>query len=48
MFEHPNVKIGLGDGGAHLGIFQEASGPTFMLSHFARDRTMGPPKVMYV
>jgi N-acyl-D-aspartate/D-glutamate deacylase len=35
---HPHVKIGLGDGGAHLGLFQEAGCPTFMLSHYARDR----------
>lgn len=35
---HPHVKIGLGDGGAHLGLFQEAGCPTFMLAHYARDR----------
>eukprot|EP00912_Choanoflagellata_sp_UC4_P001029 UC4_evm1s637 len=38
LLRHPHVKIGLGDGGAHLGIFQEASCPTFMLSHYVRDR----------
>jgi N-acyl-D-aspartate/D-glutamate deacylase len=41
MFSHPHVKVGLGDGGAHLGIFQESSCPTFMLSHYARDRSAG-------
>ena len=38
MLKHPNVKVGLGDGGAHLGVFQEASCPTFMLTHYVRDR----------
>jgi N-acyl-D-amino-acid deacylase len=68
MLQHPNVKVGLGDGGAHLGersprtvlscpelgsrtlmvlsgqlighagIFQEATCPTFMLTHYVRDR----------
>eukprot|EP00040_Diaphanoeca_grandis_P044093 m.11254 g.11254 ORF g.11254 m.11254 type:complete len:668 (+) comp8728_c0_seq1:47-2050(+) len=41
LFNHPHVKVGLGDGGAHLGILQEASGPTYMISHFVRDRTCG-------
>ena len=35
------VKVGLGDGGAHLGVFQEASCPTFMLTHYVRDRVAG-------
>jgi N-acyl-D-aspartate/D-glutamate deacylase len=38
---HPHVRVGLGDGGAHLGIFQEAGCPTYLLSHYARDRTLG-------
>lgn len=38
MLKHPNVKVGLGDGGAHLGVFQEATCPTFMLTHYVRDR----------
>ena len=38
MLKHPNVKVGLGDGGAHLGVFQEASSPTYMLTHYVRDR----------
>lgn len=38
MLKHSNVKVGLGDGGAHLGVFQEASCPTFLLTHYVRDR----------
>lgn len=41
LITHPHVRVGLGDGGAHLGIFQEAGCPTYMLSHYARDRTRG-------
>lgn len=32
------VVLGLGDGGAHYGMICDASYPTFMLSHWARDR----------
>jgi N-acyl-D-aspartate/D-glutamate deacylase len=45
LLSDPLVKIGLGDGGAHLGIFQESACPTFMLAHYVRDRdpgTQGP------
>ena len=42
LLKHPHVKIGLGDGGAHLGLFQEAGCPTYMLSHYVRDRSAGP------
>jgi N-acyl-D-aspartate/D-glutamate deacylase len=34
--------MGLGDGGAHVGIICDASGPTFLLSHWARERKRGP------
>ncbi len=33
--------IGLGDGGAHCGQICDASMPTFMLTHWTRDRTKG-------
>merc|ERR1719389_155759 len=39
---HPNTVIGLGDGGAHLNFLQESGTPTFMLTHWARDRKAGP------
>ncbi len=38
MLEHPTSAWGLGDGGAHCGTTCDASTPTFMLSHWARDR----------
>ncbi len=33
--------MGLGDGGAHVGTIVDASAPTFLLTHWARDRTRG-------
>ena len=42
MIQHPRAALGLGDGGAHCGIICDASIPTFMLSHWVRDRTRGP------
>jgi N-acyl-D-aspartate/D-glutamate deacylase len=42
MIEHPATVLGLGDGGAHCGVLCDASLPTFMLSHWARDRSRGP------
>ncbi|WOK38306.1 N-acyl-D-amino-acid deacylase family protein [Sphingomonas sp. C3-2] len=33
--------LGLGDGGAHYGMICDASFPTFMLSHWVRDRETG-------
>ena len=41
MFSHPNSLIGLGDGGAHVGILSDASAITYMLTHWTRDRTRG-------
>jgi N-acyl-D-aspartate/D-glutamate deacylase len=38
---HPNTLIGLGDGGAHVGILSDASAITYMLTHWTRDRTRG-------
>jgi len=32
---------GLSDGGAHCGVICDASFPTFMLTHWVRDRTRG-------
>jgi N-acyl-D-amino-acid deacylase len=42
MLLHPNSALGLSDGGAHCGAICDASMPTFMLSHWARDRRRGP------
>jgi N-acyl-D-aspartate/D-glutamate deacylase len=41
MLLHPRAASGLGDGGAHCGIICDASQPTFMLTHWARDRKRG-------
>ena len=38
MILHPNAALGLSDGGAHCGVICDASIPTFMLTHWARDR----------
>ena len=34
--------MGVADGGAHVGIICDAGAPTYLLSHWARDRTRGP------
>ena len=41
MLLHPRAALGLGDGGAHCGVICDASQPTFMLTHWTRDRTRG-------
>ena len=41
MMCHPNTLIGLGDGGAHVGILSDASAITYMLTHWTRDRRRG-------
>jgi N-acyl-D-amino-acid deacylase len=38
---HPFCVSGLSDGGAHCGMICDASIPTFMLTHWARDRSRG-------
>ena len=38
---HPQAVSGLSDGGAHCGMICDASIPTFMLTHWARDRSRG-------
>ncbi len=38
MFRHPRAAFGLGDGGAHCGVICDASIPTFMFTHWTRDR----------
>lgn len=41
MLTRPGTVLGLGDGGAHCGLLCDASLPTYMLSHWARDRRRG-------
>lgn len=42
LLVHPLTHLGLGDGGAHCGYICDASLPTYMLTHWTRDRTRGP------
>ncbi|MEP7349389.1 MAG: amidohydrolase family protein [Sphingorhabdus sp.] len=42
MLTDPNAIWGLGDGGAHYGMVCDSSYSTFLLQHWARDRTRGP------
>lgn len=41
MLVHPQALPGLSDGGAHVGTICDASFPTFLLSHWVRDRPQG-------
>jgi N-acyl-D-amino-acid deacylase len=41
MLLHPRSAAGLGDGGAHCGVICDSSQPTFMLTHWTRDRSRG-------
>jgi N-acyl-D-amino-acid deacylase len=41
MMTHPAGVLGLSDGGAHCGMICDASFPTFLLTHWARDRHRG-------
>ena len=42
MLTHPHSLLGLADGGAHCNLICDASTPTYMLTHWVRDRTRGP------
>lgn len=41
MLTDPATLLGLGDGGAHVAQIVDASVPTYMLTHWARDRERG-------
>jgi N-acyl-D-aspartate/D-glutamate deacylase len=41
MLRHPTAAIGLSDGGAHCGVICDASTPTYLLTHWVRDRVRG-------
>jgi N-acyl-D-aspartate/D-glutamate deacylase len=41
MIAHPDCVMGLGDGGAHVGIISDASFMTYLLTHWGRDRAKG-------
>lgn len=42
LHSHPHVRMGLSDAGAHCGAVCDGGMPTFMLTHWTRDRTRGP------
>jgi len=41
LIRRDDVVLGLGDGGAHYGMICDASFPTYMLTHWVRDRANG-------
>ena len=41
MIDHPDTVIGLSDGGAHVKMICDASAPTYLLTHWVRDRSRG-------
>jgi N-acyl-D-aspartate/D-glutamate deacylase len=41
MMAAPNSLIGLGDGGAHVGIMCDATATSYLLTHWTRDRGRG-------
>jgi N-acyl-D-aspartate/D-glutamate deacylase len=41
MLNHDATIVGLGDGGAHVGVLCDSSAISYMLTHWTRDRTRG-------
>jgi N-acyl-D-aspartate/D-glutamate deacylase len=41
MLRHPHTVVGLGDGGAHCGTICDGGYPTYLLTHWTRDRSRG-------
>ncbi len=41
LLRRDDVVLGLGDGGAHYGMICDSSFPTYLLTHWARDREAG-------
>jgi N-acyl-D-aspartate/D-glutamate deacylase len=41
MISHPDTIIGLSDAGAHVRFICDASAPTYLLTHWVRDRSRG-------
>ncbi len=42
LLRHPSTRNGLSDAGAHCGLICDGGTPTFMVTHWARDRQRGP------
>ena len=41
MIAHPDTLLGLGDGGAHVGVMCDATATSYTLTHWTRDRSRG-------
>jgi len=41
MLSNPNAVCGVADAGAHVGLICDAGSPSYLLTHWARDRTRG-------
>ena len=41
MLVDPGTLLGLGDDGAHVAMIVDAIAPTYMLTHWGRDRKRG-------
>ena len=41
MIAHPNTLLGLGDGGAHVGVMCDATATSYTLTHWTRERGRG-------
>ena len=48
MIAHPDCIMGLGDGGAHVGLISDGSYPTYLLTHWGRDRSRGRFDLAYL
>ncbi len=48
MIAHKDCVMGLGDGGAHVGIISDASFVTYLLTHWGRDRAKGKFDIGYL
>jgi N-acyl-D-aspartate/D-glutamate deacylase len=48
MIAHGDCVMGLGDGGAHVGIISDASFVTYLLTHWGRDRAKGKFDIGYL
>ena len=42
LMQHPHTRNGLSDAGAHCGAICDGGMPTFLLTHWTRDRSRGP------
>jgi N-acyl-D-aspartate/D-glutamate deacylase len=48
MIAHKDCVMGLGDGGAHVGLISDASYATYLLTHWGRDRARGRFDIGYL